>query len=263
MITALLLAAGSIAAQPHSQDRIQDRVLTHPEAAAIATGAPVAGQIIRLRGPSEGDITERPGSDGPLYSAGRVATDTKLPIGYPRPTPPGAVEVKHYGTVRQAEFSGSSDPRRASRSGFMPLFGHIQRNSIAMTAPVEMRFEDAPEPNGNGSTEWTMAFLYHTEADGPTGRDGEVRVVDTEPLTVVALGVRGGRGFEDLGTARAELEAVIAENTQWTATGSVRMLGYNGPATPVRDRWWELQIPVSPAEQPAEPEAETDPNRTL
>lgn len=213
-------------------------------------------RIWRLRAPVADDVTSREGVEGPIYICGDSFTESKLPVGYPRPTPPGAIEIKHYPAIRQAEYSGEGDGRNASRAGFMPLFRHIQSNNIAMTAPVEMRYSDT---DSDGLTDrWTMAFLYHVPENGPTGSDGSVEVVDTEPVTVLALGVVGGSDFTQLNSKGEELGAWLDASEEWERAGDPRVLAYNGPYVPTDRRWWEVQIPVRPiAEAPPEPIQET------
>ncbi|MEN1705383.1 MAG: heme-binding protein [Planctomycetota bacterium] len=177
----------------------------------------------------------------------------------PRPTPPGAIEIKTYPSIRQAEYSGSGDGTGAGRNGFMPLFQHISTNDIAMTAPVEMRYTDT---DGDATTDrWTMAFLYHTPENGPVGSDGDVVILDTEPVTVVSIGIQGGASLDsDGGDPLRTLEAWLEASTEWERAGDTRRLGYNGPYVPVRNRWWELQIPIKPtgsAEQAEDAESET------
>ena len=205
--------------------------------------------VERVGGEAEAEIEEREGPEGPLYRAGRVFTDTKLPVGYPRPTPPGAIEIKTYPSIRQAEVSGEGTGDSASRSGFWPLFQHISRNEIAMTAPVEMRYSDN---DGDEQTdEWTMAFLYHVPDNGPTGTDeadSRVEVIDTEPVTVVALGIRGGQQVSNSRAAESILESWIDSSGEWRRAGDTRRLGYNGPNVRPADRWWEIQIPIEPVD---------------
>ena len=71
-----------------------------------------------------------------------------------------------------------------------------------------------------------------------------VTVIDTQPVTVVAIGLRGGAEFATLDEAEAELEGWLEENTQWERAGDTRRLGYNGPNVRPADRWWEVQIPI-------------------
>jgi len=217
-------------------------------AALTAAEAPDSTEpaIQRVGGNMEIEVTERPGPEGPLYSSEGVFTDTKLPVGYPRPTPPGAIELKTYPPVRQAEVSGEGGTGSGSMRGFWPLFRHISRNDIAMTAPVEMRYQDS---DGDERTDrWTMAFLYHTPENGPTGEDGNVVIVDTEPVTVLSIGVMGGDRMTSVEEHLARLEAWITESPEWDLAGEVRVLGYNGPNVRPANRWWEVQVPVAPVE---------------
>ena len=207
---------------------------------------------LRVAGEPEAELTEREGPEGPLYSAGRVATDTKLPVGYPAPTPPGAIELKHYPSIRRAEFTSDQAAGLMGQRGFWPLFQHISRNDIAMTAPVEMEYADTDEDAQ--ADQWTMAFLYHTTENGPTGTDNDdqrVVIVDTTPKTFLSLGVRGRQGWTGVMTQAKKLDAWLAENPEWRRTGMPRTLGYNGPNVRMGDQWWEVQIPVERAESAA------------
>lgn len=201
--------------------------------------------VLRVAGELEAELTEREGPEGPLYEAGRVATDTKLPVGYPAPTPPGAIELKHYPSIRRAEFTSEQAAGLMGQRGFWPLFQHIQRNDIAMTAPVEMEYADTDKDAK--ADQWTMAFLYHVPENGPTGRDGDdqrVVIIDTEPKTFLSLGVRGTQGWTGVLTLAERLDAWLAEHPEWRRTGMPRTLGYNGPNVRMTDQWWEVQIPV-------------------
>ena len=196
---------------------------------------------------------ERDGADY-VYRDMRVRED--LPVGYPAPTPAGAIELKRYPTVRRAEISGGADPREGSFSGFFPLFRHITRNDIAMTAPVEMDHHtmdasgDAVANDRGGSPTWTMSFLYETPDLGPIGideADPRVRIVDAPPMTVVSLGVRGWSGVDRLESGVDRLREWLDGQDVWREAGAPRTLGYNGPSMPAPRRWAEVQIPIEPA----------------
>lgn len=204
---------------------------------------------LRVSGTPAAELTSKDGPEGPLYTAGVVVTDTKLPVGYPAPTPPGAVELKHYPTIRRAEFRASGNAGSMGQRGFWPLFQHISRNDIAMTAPVEMEYADT---DGDDQTDqWTMAFLYHTPENGPTGTDGQVVIVDTQPKTFLSLGVQGRQGWTQVEELAKTLDAWLATQTDWQRTGEARTLGYNGPNIPMKNQWWEVQIPVERTEPSA------------
>lgn len=181
--------------------------------------------------------------DAQGYRAGKASIDTALPVDYPDPTPPGAIELKHYPSVRLARTSGKGGLLSDQR-GFWPLFKHITDRDIPMTAPVEME-STAYDPETWGSaTEWSMAFLYRTADQGPLMKDDLVEVVDSPPRTVVSLGMRG-----DLEPARVrdgvkQLREFLAQQDEWREAGAPVALGYNGPNVPARDRWIEVQVPV-------------------
>jgi len=199
-----------------------------------------------------GDLFAVVGRDGDAFTFGRMRVDEDLPEGYPQPTPPGAIELKRYPSVRRAEVSGGGDPRVGSFRGFFPLFRHIERNGISMTAPVEMELHSvsasgSPQAVRPGEASWTMSFLYESADLGPTGvdeADPRVRIVDAEPVKVLAIGVRGWSGVERLREHLTELDAWLAENDDWRAVREPRTLGYNGPSTPASLRWAEVQVPV-------------------
>lgn len=203
-----------------------------------------------------GDLFASVEQDGVMYRFGRMLVDTKLPVGYPAPTPPGAIELKRYPEVRRAEISGETDPREGSMAGFFPLFAHIQRNDIAMTAPVEMDYHgvsasgeaaDGAASGADDDARWTMSFLYETADLGPTGvdeNDPRVRIVDAPAVTVLAIGVRGWSGVNRLDRGLAALNEWLDAQDEWEVAGDPRTFGYNGPSTPRDLRWAEVQIPV-------------------
>lgn len=246
-----LLALTNTPADPPATPAAATTMQPPAEASVMDSGS----WILRVAGEPEHELGSREGPEGPLYRAGQVMTDTKLPVGYPAPTPPGAYEIKHYASVRRAEFTSGSGRGINGQNGFWPLFQHISRNDIAMTAPVEMEVSD--QNNDGDPDQWTMSFLYHQISDGPTGNDGDVVIVDTEPMTYLSLGVQGRRGQNTWETLAAELDAWIAASPEWERVGMPRVLGYNGPNVPGRNQWWEIQIPIERVSADTEPAVST------
>lgn len=214
-------------------------------AAASAVAVPAPGQSLRLGGDTE-VVARRSGDD---WVSGTAAITTPLPVGYPAPTPPGAIELKTYPSLRRAEVT---TPVRNAGVGmnmaFFPLFNHIQRREIAMTSPVEMDYQGlsvGDEP----LTAMTMSFLYRSPELGPVGADAEdakVMVVDTEPATYLSLGMQGGYSLERVREGMAQLHAWLAANPGLESVGDIRALHYNGPERRDRDKWLEVQVPVAP-----------------
>jgi hypothetical protein len=199
------------------------------------------GQVQRVGGDMEARIR---GFNGD-WRFHRSRVDTQLPDGYPPPTPPGSIELKNYPSVRRAEIGGAVNPNMGMTFAFYPLFQHISRNDIAMTSPVEM---DYPEWDGKvaGPSKWTMSFLYRSSDLGSTGVDGRVRVIDTEPLTVISIGMNGSYHLSTVVRGINALKAWLDSQEEWIEKGSPRAFYYNDPGVPNSRKWLEVQIPVRP-----------------
>lgn len=248
-------------------------VVSAPAEAPAATIAMPTREnpVLRVGGNMESSVTRK----GEEYRYKGCRVDTPLPVGYPAPTAPGAIELKWYPSVRRAEVTGKATqtPEQGRNSTFWPLFKHIESRQIAMTAPVEMDYRGGQnEPTGasndNGAAQapidtawnnghnrppqgddanWSMAFLYRTQENGPTGEDGVVKVYDAPEVMVISIGQRGsyskGRREEGIRLLREWL----SQNPQWEEAGPPRGLLYNDPFTLPWNMWSETQIPVRPA----------------
>lgn len=156
--------------------------------------------------------------------------EADLPQGFPTYTSAGTMEVKQYPGYRMAV-----------GSGFWPLFSHIKRNNIAMTAPVQMEYEN----NKQGQLgEKSMAFLYGTQNLGAIGKQGSVKVVDVQAETVVAIGVRGLRTRDRLSDTHRRLLKWIEAHPEYQVAGPLRVMGYNSPFVPSNKQFFEMQIPL-------------------
>lgn len=175
-----------------------------------------------------------------------MISEAKLPEGFPGPGPVGEVITKTYPAHRLARVRSGE---RGSDGSFMKLFRHIERNEIAMTAPVEM--EMAVGDGGATMPKSTsMAFLYgsaDTGTPGPDPADPNVVVEDVPEITVVSLGVRGSYKEERFAEFTGKLEAWLAEHPAWVAAGPPRTLAYNSPFVPGMLKYAEVQIPIAPA----------------
>ncbi|MEQ8846179.1 heme-binding protein [Botrimarina sp.] len=160
----------------------------------------------------------------------RPYDEAPLPEGFPAYTPVGVIEVKEYPAYRKAV--GPS---------FWPLFQHIQKQGIPMTAPVEM----ADAPRGNDGA---MAFLYQSTSVGQEGPVDGVRVEDAPATTVASLGVRGRMTEQAADEARATLQAWLDGQSEYRAAGDepFRLFGYNGPSVPDKSKYWEAQLTLEP-----------------
>ena len=208
----------------------------------VPTGEISDGTVVRVGG----DLEVQVEVVGEGFKSGKLEIDTPLPVGYPSPTPPGAIDLKRYPSVRRAEVSGEGSTDSGQNSGFWPLFRHIKKRDIAMTAPVEMELREWEGGSHEPPTEWTMAFLYRSADLGPTGSDGRVVVRDADPVTVIAIGLSGSYKQKRFDIALERLEEWLVSNPGWVRAGEARWLGYNNPSW-FHDEWSEVQIPIEPA----------------
>ena len=78
-----------------------------------------------------------------------------------------------------------------------------------------------------------MAFFYSEPGIGQPGSHGSVEVLDTHPLKVVSVGVRGSYSSKHFEGALDQLRAWLAENPgKYRVSGPPRYLGYNSPFVP-------------------------------
>lgn len=178
-----------------------------------------------------------------------MIAEAKLPEGFPGPGPVGEIVTKTYPAHRLARVRSGD---RGADGSFMKLFRHIERNEIAMTAPVEMVMTAADEGPGTES----MAFLYgsaDTGTPGPDPKDPNVVVEDVPETTVISLGVRGSYREERFAEFTGKLRAWLADHPEWTAAGPPRTLAYNSPFVPGVLKYAEVQIPVVAAPRPERP----------
>ncbi len=210
--------------------------LTTPESSTAAAAASTAPAVERVGG----DLDIEAKRAGGEWLADRYRINFVLPEGYPDPTPPGAIDLKRYPSVRRAIVLSDGDPVGGSSTSFFLLFRHIEQNDIAMTSPVEMTYPDDANPEAN----YSMAFLYRTPELGPTGTDGAIDIEDSEPVTVLAIGFAGASLERRIDEFLPSLEAWLEASDEWERDGAARVLAYNGPIVPVAMRWNELQVPI-------------------
>ena len=159
--------------------------------------------------------------------------ESEIPALFAMPTPVGEIEVKHYKSYRMAKTPSNG------RTAFFRLFNHIKENDIKMTSPVQMTYEGS----GEKMAETEMAFLYpDSETDG-SARQDSVEVMDTDPMTVISMGMRGRPSAAEVEEAAKMLrEASKHFPMKFELKDEVRLLGYNSPAVPKKNQFYEVQI---------------------
>lgn len=180
----------------------------------------------------------------------RPPAEASLPEGFPPPTPPGELRLKHYPSVRGAWVEVEGRLAGGLNAAFWPLFRHIQRQGIAMTAPVVADYASEPARSEAGRME--VAFLYPNQRMGRTSSDSSVAVRDSAPLLVVSIGVTGPYDLPTMRRALERLELWLHENGgTWERAGSPRRLMYQNPTWRNASRLYsEVEIPIAPVQRP-------------
>lgn len=165
----------------------------------------------------------------------RMKKEAELPKGFPEPAAFGEIRLKHYPAYRLARAASTKD------SAFFTLFNHIKSNKIEMTAPVEMRFEEANQKY----QQIDMCFLYGSPDWGTLGDAGKgVTVEDIPAMSTAAIGLAGD--FDPNATTYIDaLESwLIRHAPDYERDGKVRVMGYNSPFVWKSQRFFEIEIPV-------------------
>jgi hypothetical protein len=177
-----------------------------------------------------------------------MVSEARLPEAFPGPGPVDAVVVKTYPAHRLARVVADG----GANGLFMKLFRHIERNEIAMTAPVEMSWGDGPAGDaaadaGRRREPTAMAFLYGAPTTGRVGADPQdprVVVEDVPAITVVSIGLRGAYDAATFERGLGQLQKWLAAHPEWKPSGDPRTLGYNSPFVPGFFKYSEVQQPV-------------------
>ncbi|MBK8099410.1 MAG: heme-binding protein [Planctomycetes bacterium] len=163
----------------------------------------------------------------------------ELPAGFPGFQAVDELELREYPAYRMVRTA----MKGGSYAAFWPLFRHIERNSIAMTTPVQMDWQ----ANGTSDKPTAMAFLYGSPTLGQTGTDDRVEVVDVPALTVISVGAVGDDRRDRVAVLHERLRAWLRLNPEWELAGDLRTMGYNSPMVARDQRYFEVQLPIRKA----------------
>ena len=166
--------------------------------------------------------------------------EAKLPEGFPRPSVVGKIVIKQYPVLRQVRVDKGDN----SDSMFMALFNHIKKHDIAMTAPVEISFEqNSPEVEMEREA---MAFYYQNRRLGLLGMDDGVEVAETEKGLYLSIALRGGYDDPRFAKSAKQLADWLREHeNEYEQAGPPRALAYNSPFMLGFLKYSEVQIPIN------------------
>ena len=150
------------------------------------------------------------------------------------PTNPGTFEIK---TLPAGMLLKSTAPGNYFDNGgklFGPLFRYISSNDIAMTTPVEAVIDEAA----------MLFWVAPSEVEKIRGSTANVEVLEIPERTVASRGTKGSYSRTNYDETREALEAWLAKQSDWRATGEAYGVYWNGPFTPWFMKTAEVHIPV-------------------
>ena len=152
----------------------------------------------------------------------KADSDAPLAEGWPDATKPGAIAVKKYPAYRGAVTRAKGAVLGADNVMFWPLFNHISRSKVEMTAPVVNTY--SPQMLGddrNATGDVSMEFVYRDTTIGQPGAGvGPVKVEDHPASTFVCLGIQGGMSSDRLREGVARLRSWLKEHAnEWVEDG--------------------------------------------
>ena len=165
--------------------------------------------------------------------SGTYLAEAPLVEGWPKPSNYNQVVKKSFPAFRSASTQSSG-----VNSGFMTLFGHISRNKIPMTSPVDMGMSLVKQGDEELKAA-SMAFLYIDPTTGEVGKNKRgVTIQDTEAFEALVYTWNGTRSKATIAQATKALKKELA--TQKRTSENFRLFGYNSPGVPDRAKTWEL-----------------------
>ena len=117
---------------------------------------------------------------------------------------------------------------------FRTLFGYISEHDLSMTTPVEAEIEPGK----------MRFFVGEKDAAKKRPNTGKVEVINLDPITVVAIGIRGSYNSENFQNHEKLLLTWIDENPDYEISGSAYAVYWDGPFIPWLLKRSEVHLPI-------------------
>ncbi len=183
-----------------------------------------------------------------LIPLSTMAASTAFP-----PTSPQVNEIKTLPAGMLLKSKAPGNYFDNSGQLFGPLFRYISNHDIAMTTPVEASIQEGA----------MLFWVAPGEVGKVAGSKDGVEVIETPERTVAARGAKGGYHEANFKETRRELEAWLADQTDWRPTGEAYGVYWNGPFTPWFLKTYEVHIPVERTANPPDLSAHRWQDRVL
>ncbi|MBL62531.1 MAG: hypothetical protein CMI30_03880 [Opitutae bacterium] len=166
-------------------------------------------------------------------------------------TPVGTIEIKKIPRRTALEATSQNAYFEGGNNLFRTLFRYISSNDVAMTVPVEAEIKPGKMRFFVGSKDMKKKL--------PSG-DG-VAVKEMEPLTVLAIGIRGSYTEKRFNQNEEKLKAWLVENPGFEATSAPYGVYWNSPFVPGFFKRSEIHIEIRRKEKTIEDKERHSPTK--
>ncbi|MDA7822649.1 heme-binding protein [Opitutales bacterium] len=125
---------------------------------------------------------------------------------------------------------------------FRTLFGYISKHDLSMTTPVEAEIEPGK----------MRFFVGEKDAAKKRPNTGNVVVINLDPITVVAIGIRGSYNSENFQKNEKLLLEWIDENPDYETSGTAYAVYWDGPFIPWLLKRSEVHLPIRYSQKESE-----------
>ena len=167
-----------------------------------------------------------------------IALSANLPLmGYEaihEKTPVGEIRVLELPKRIALEAKSAQGYFSENNGLFRTLFGYISEHDLSMTTPVEAEIEPGK----------MRFFVGEKDAAKKRPNTGKVEVINLDPITVVAIGIRGSYNIENFQNHEKLLLTWIDENPDYEISGSAYAVYWDGPFIPWLLKRSEVHLPI-------------------
>ena len=158
-------------------------------------------------------------------------------------TPVGEIKILELPARIALEATSNDHYFRENNGLFRKLFGYISKHDLAMTTPVEADINPGK----------MRFFVGEKDLKKPTPNTSAITVRDLEPLTVVAIGIRGSYSEENFKNNKSALLDWLKVNPDYEQAGSAYAVYWDGPFIPWLLKRSEIHLPIRPSKKQSSP----------
>ena len=149
-------------------------------------------------------------------------------------TPVGKITVLELPARIALEAKSSENYFSENNGLFRKLFGYISKHDLSMTTPVEADIDPGK----------MRFFVGEKDAKKPRPETSAVKVRNLDPITVVAIGIRGSYNQENFQENKTALLNWLKENPAYEQAGQAYAVYWDGPYVPWFLKRSEIHLPI-------------------